>query len=106
MAVSTSRGAHASFVRGARIRTGDDALKATRAPSTRLRGPLRGELAACLLRWAHVSLLQPEALRAVLEHMPESIAVYDCDGRLIYANPATEAMFGRPRDALYACRSQ
>jgi|GEM_PF-3420618 len=35
-----------------------------------------------------------EVLRAVTANTPESIAVYDLEGRVVYVNPATERIFG------------
>jgi PAS domain S-box-containing protein len=42
----------------------------------------------------------PGAAVELFEQIQESVAVYDRDARLLYLNPATERLFGRPRAEL------
>jgi PAS domain S-box-containing protein len=44
--------------------------------------------------------LGEEALRLLIEEAPDATLVCDAEGRIVYANAMTEAMFGYPRPAL------
>lgn len=47
-----------------------------------------------------MTFIDAGALSAVLDHMPESVAVYDLEGRFLYVNAAMERTLGRSRDAI------
>src|SRR5439155_1540019 len=73
-----------------------DATSASPAETRRLMGVLAGQAALVLARMRMVAELDRQArqLNAIVSHAPVGVVLEDADGRVVYANPVIERLYG------------
>jgi signal transduction histidine kinase len=79
-----------------------DATSSSPAETGRLMGVLAGQAALVLARMRLVAELDRQArqLSAILSHAPVGVVLEDADGKVVYANPVIERIYGVPARSL------